>query len=121
VSHGDAHGGGSAWSGTAPGGGGEDAAEWASRMAEQLPTADVNELARAAAQGPAAVRRLRAQTTAPVLRDACEQLLTRFVDDTPGYLSGLLSGLREPSSEPGSCSPWPSSGPAPSPASRPAG
>jgi phosphatidylserine/phosphatidylglycerophosphate/cardiolipin synthase-like enzyme len=73
-------------------GGGEDAAEWASRTAEQLPAADVSELARAAAIGPVAVRRLRAQTTAPVLREACEQLLTRLADDPPGYLSGLLNG-----------------------------
>jgi cardiolipin synthase len=70
----------------------EDAAEWACQTAERLPTADVSKLASAAAQGPAAVRRLRAQTAAPVLRTACEQLLTRLADDPPGYLSGLLAG-----------------------------
>jgi cardiolipin synthase len=92
VSRDGADGWGPVWSDTAHGAGGEDAAEWASRTAEQLPAADVSELARAAAQGPAAVQRLRAQTTAPVLRGACEQLLARFAHDTPGYLSGLLSG-----------------------------
>jgi cardiolipin synthase A/B len=92
VSRGGADGSGPGWGDLARGGIGEDAAEWASRTAEQLPAGDVSELARAAAQGPAAVQRLRARTAAPVLRDACDQLLTRLADSTPGYLAGLLSG-----------------------------
>jgi phosphatidylserine/phosphatidylglycerophosphate/cardiolipin synthase-like enzyme len=68
-----------------------DRADWASHLAEQLPTADVRRLARAASGGPPAIRRLRAQTAAPVLRDACDQLLTRTADEDP-YLAGLLDG-----------------------------
>jgi cardiolipin synthase len=69
-----------------------EAADWASRTSELLPSADVRELARAAAEGPDAVRRLRARTPAPVLRDACDQLLARLVVNEPGYLTGLLVG-----------------------------
>lgn len=32
------------------------------------------------------------RTTAPVLRNACDQLLTRFDEGGPGYLAGLLAG-----------------------------
>lgn len=69
-----------------------DAAEWASRTAERLPPGDVGELSRAAAEGSHAVRRLRAQTPTPVLRDACDQLLTRLSSGEPAYLAGLLAG-----------------------------
>jgi phosphatidylserine/phosphatidylglycerophosphate/cardiolipin synthase-like enzyme len=71
---------------------GWDAADWASRTAERLPPGDVRALARAAAEGPDAVRRLRAQTPAPVLRDACDQLLSGLARSEPGYLAGLLTG-----------------------------
>lgn len=69
-----------------------DVTDWASRIAERLPSSDVHGLARAAAEGPHAVRRLRTQTPAPVLRDACDQLLMRLATDEPGYLAGLLAG-----------------------------
>ncbi len=68
-----------------------DPADWASRIAERLPAPDVRRLARAAAGGPEAARRLRAQTAAPVLRDACDQLLARTAAADP-YLAGLLAG-----------------------------
>lgn len=68
-----------------------DAADWASRIAERLPAPDVRQLARAAAGGQEAVRRFRGQVTAPVLRDACDQLLTRLTSEDP-YLAGLLAG-----------------------------
>ncbi|MGH3221079.1 MAG: DISARM system phospholipase D-like protein DrmC [Streptosporangiaceae bacterium] len=69
-----------------------DAAEWASRIAERLPAADVRELARAAAAGVPAVRALRAATAAPILRSACDQLLSRLDHLDPAYLAGLLDG-----------------------------
>lgn len=69
----------------------EDAADWASRTAERLPAADVRQLAGAAAGGPTAVRQLRARTAAPVLRDACDQLLGRLTGPEP-YFGGLLAG-----------------------------
>ena len=68
-----------------------DAADWASRIAEELPGPDVRRLARAASGGPLAVRQLRARTPAPVLRDVCDQLLTRLTGEDP-YLAGLLTG-----------------------------
>jgi cardiolipin synthase A/B len=68
-----------------------DPADWASHVAERLPAPDVRRLARAASGGPQAIRRLRAQTAAPVLRDACDQLLTRTAGEDP-YLAGLLDG-----------------------------
>lgn len=72
-------------------GGGGGLAGWASRMAAELPGADVRLLARAAAGGPSAVRELRARTAAPVLRDACDQLLAR-ITGSDLYLAGLLDG-----------------------------
>jgi cardiolipin synthase A/B len=71
---------------------GPDATDWASRIAERLPPGDVGELSRAAAEGPDAVRSLRARTPAPVLREACDQLAARLVTGDPGYLAGLLAG-----------------------------
>jgi cardiolipin synthase len=68
-----------------------DAADWASRIADQLPAADVRQLARAASSGPPAVRQLRARTPAPILRDACDQLLARLTGKDP-HLAGLLAG-----------------------------
>jgi cardiolipin synthase A/B len=69
----------------------DDTADWASRIAEELPGPDVHQLARAASSGPLAVLQLRARTSAPVLRDACDQLLTRLAGKDP-YLAGLLTG-----------------------------
>ena len=68
-----------------------DPADWASQVAERLPASDVRRLARAAGGGPNAVRRLRAHTAAPILRDACDQLLARTSGEDP-YLAGLLAG-----------------------------
>ncbi|MGH3401542.1 MAG: DISARM system phospholipase D-like protein DrmC [Streptosporangiaceae bacterium] len=68
-----------------------EAADWAARIAMELPGADVRRLAYAAAGGPQAIRRLRSQTAAPVLRDACDQLLVRLTAADP-YLAGLLDG-----------------------------
>ncbi|MHB1595614.1 MAG: DISARM system phospholipase D-like protein DrmC, partial [Streptosporangiaceae bacterium] len=52
-------------------------------------------IARAAAAGPAAVRGLRGQAGAAVLRDACTELLERLKDTQPAYLAGLLAGAAE--------------------------
>ena len=69
-----------------------DAADWASRVAEQLPPADVHQLARAAADGITAVRGLRATAGASVLRNACDQLLGKLNTTNPAYIAGLLDG-----------------------------
>jgi cardiolipin synthase A/B len=69
-----------------------DAADWASRIAEQLPPADVRQLALAAADGSPSVRGLRAAAGASVLRTACDQLLARLNSADPAYLAGLLAG-----------------------------
>jgi len=74
---------------------GEDSAGWASRIAEHLPAADVRRLASAAAEGPAAVRALRGQAGAAVLRSACDQLLAMLSGEDPAYLTGLLAGAAQ--------------------------
>jgi phosphatidylserine/phosphatidylglycerophosphate/cardiolipin synthase-like enzyme len=70
----------------------DDAADWASRLAERLPAADVRQLARAALAGAPSVRSLRATTASPVMRNTCDQLLTRLDRADPVYLAGLLDG-----------------------------
>ena len=69
-----------------------DVEDWASRLAERLPSSDVRHLARAAAEGEPGVRQLRATTASPILRDACDQLLRRLHYAKSAYLSGLLAG-----------------------------
>jgi cardiolipin synthase A/B len=69
-----------------------DQADWAADMAEHLPPADLRQLARAAADGVAAVRALRAATAAPVLRNACDQLLAQLASADPSFLAGSLAG-----------------------------
>jgi phosphatidylserine/phosphatidylglycerophosphate/cardiolipin synthase-like enzyme len=69
-----------------------DAADWASRLAERLPAADVRQLARAARAGVSSVRSLRATTASPVMRNTCDQLLSRLDRVDPIYLAGLLDG-----------------------------
>lgn len=64
-------------------------------MVEQLPVADARQLARAAADGPAAVRALRGQAGAAVLRNACDQLLGRLSGENSAYLAGLLAGAAQ--------------------------
>jgi phosphatidylserine/phosphatidylglycerophosphate/cardiolipin synthase-like enzyme len=79
-----------------PGGGSivdsQDVADWACRLGERLPTADVRRLAEAAALGEPGVRRLRATAGSVILRDACDQLRKRLAYAEPAYLSGLLAG-----------------------------
>lgn len=69
------------------------AGEWAGRIAEQLPAHDVLQLAGAAASGRDAVRCLRAQASAPAVRNACDIVLRELDRDVaPGYAAGLLVG-----------------------------
>src|SRR5579875_2886337 len=70
-----------------PAAAGEDAADWAARLAGRLPAADVGGLA-----GAPAVRALRAATAAPVVRTACDELLAWIDRAGPAYLAGLLAG-----------------------------
>lgn len=67
-------------------------ADWAGHISWYLPAADIRRLARAAAEGIPAVRLLRAATTAPVLRNACRQLLARLDGTNSAYLAGALDG-----------------------------
>ena len=69
-----------------------DDADWASGVAEHLPPTDVRKLAWAAFEGIPAVRALRAATAAPVLRNACDQLLARLGSGDPVFLAGSLAG-----------------------------
>ena len=80
-----------------PGGGSaadshDGVADWACRIAERLPTADVRRLAEAAAAGEPGVRQLRASTGSVILRDACDQLRHRLGYAEPAYVEGLLTG-----------------------------
>lgn len=70
----------------------QDATDWACRLGERLPAADVSRLAEAAALGEPGVRRLRATAGSVILRDACDQLSKRLAHADPAYLSGLLVG-----------------------------
>jgi phosphatidylserine/phosphatidylglycerophosphate/cardiolipin synthase-like enzyme len=69
-----------------------DVEDWTCHLAERLPSGDVRNLARAAAEGEPGVRQLRATTASPILRDACDQLLRRLHYAESAYLSGLLTG-----------------------------
>jgi phosphatidylserine/phosphatidylglycerophosphate/cardiolipin synthase-like enzyme len=66
--------------------------DWACRIGERLPIADVRRLAEAAAEGEPGVRRLRATAGSVILRDACDQLSKRLAYAEPAYLSGMLAG-----------------------------
>jgi hypothetical protein len=66
--------------------------DWACRIGERLPIADVRRLAEAAAEGEPGVRRLRATASSVILRDACDQLSMRLAYAEPAYLSGMLAG-----------------------------
>ncbi len=69
-----------------------DVTDWACRIGERLPIADVRRLAEAAAAGEPGVRRLRATAGSVILRDACDQLSKRLAYAEPAYLSGMLAG-----------------------------
>src|SRR5579875_1473516 len=65
--------------------------DWASRIAERLPEADVLRLAAAAASGAGAVHALRAQAPGPV-RDACDQVIAQLGGQVPAFAAGALLG-----------------------------
>lgn len=81
---------------------GADDADWASRVADQLPASDIRQLARAAAAGPPAVRALRERAGSPVLRSTCDELLLRLAAGSKAdpaeslahtaALAGMLAG-----------------------------
>jgi phosphatidylserine/phosphatidylglycerophosphate/cardiolipin synthase-like enzyme len=52
----------------------------------------VRQLSDAAARGVSAVHELRAATASPILRNACDQLVSRVAGAQPGYVAGLLAG-----------------------------
>src|SRR5579875_1519641 len=65
--------------------------DWASRIAERLPEADVLRLAAAAASGAGAVHALRAQAPGPV-RDACDQVIAQLGGQVPAFAAGAWLG-----------------------------
>jgi cardiolipin synthase len=69
-----------------------DVTDWACRIGERLPIADVRRLGEAAAEGEPGVRRLRATASSVILRDACDQLSRQLSYAEPAYLSGMLAG-----------------------------
>lgn len=71
------------------------AASLASDLAVHLPAADLRELSEAAAQGLPGLSGLRARSSAGVVRDACDQLMTALGSCAPGYLAGALAGVAE--------------------------
>jgi cardiolipin synthase A/B len=70
----------------------EAAADWASRIAERLPEAEVLRLAAAAAEGTGSVRTLRGQTPGPMGRDACDRVIARLSSEAPALVAGMLIG-----------------------------
>jgi len=75
-----------------PGVTGQASAHWASHIAERLPLSDILSLARAVSGGADAVRGFRGQASAPIVREACDEVLTRLANENPAYLAGLLAG-----------------------------
>lgn len=67
-------------------------ADWASRIAERLPEADVLRLATAAGSGAEAVRALRGQVPGPLIRDACDRVIARLNSEEPAFAAGALLG-----------------------------
>lgn len=67
-------------------------ADWASRIAEQLPEADVLRLATAAGSGAEAVRALRGQLPGPLIRDACDRVIAHLGSEEPAFAAGALLG-----------------------------
>jgi cardiolipin synthase A/B len=59
-------------------------------LAERLPATDITRLAIAAADGLPALRTLRSTAANPLLRDACDALLTLPIFD-PAWLAGALT------------------------------
>jgi phosphatidylserine/phosphatidylglycerophosphate/cardiolipin synthase-like enzyme len=67
-------------------------AAWASRIAERLPEVEVLRIASAAAGGIGAVRVLRGQALGPVVRDACDRVITQLDGENPTFVAGALAG-----------------------------
>jgi len=70
----------------------DDLVEWACRLTERLPSADIRRLAAAAAGGEPGIVSLRATAASSILREACGQLAHRLTYAEPAYLAGLLAG-----------------------------
>lgn len=68
------------------------AEDWASRIAEQLPQADVVRLAAAASGGADAIHTLRSQASGPLVRDACGRILIQLSTHDPAFAAGALLG-----------------------------
>jgi cardiolipin synthase A/B len=69
-----------------------DNVDWASRIAERLPEADVLRLATAAANGVDEVRALRGQAPGPAVRDACDRIIAHIEREDPAFAAGALLG-----------------------------
>jgi cardiolipin synthase len=65
-------------------------ADLAVRLAQTLPAADLDALARAAESGKTGLLEIRSRTASPIVRAACDALLANLPDQ-PGYLAGALA------------------------------
>ena len=63
----------------------------ATTLAEQLPTADLTRLSKAAGAGAQQVRALRASVPSNVLRHACDQILSCLAAHPDAYVAGALA------------------------------
>jgi phosphatidylserine/phosphatidylglycerophosphate/cardiolipin synthase-like enzyme len=67
-------------------------AQTAARLAATLPTADIEALAQAAAQGPAALARLSSRLPTALARDACTEVASHLGTVSPALITGALIG-----------------------------
>ncbi|MGW3083298.1 DISARM system phospholipase D-like protein DrmC [Streptomyces sp. NPDC001110] len=70
--------------------------ELAAELAEQLPPADIEQLARACRKGRPGLRALEAQVAGIAFRTACRRLRSQLSSDADGgYAAGLLTGAAQ--------------------------
>lgn len=70
----------------------DNPAALAAALAEQLPRADIERLAKAASGGRRKIQALRATASSPVIRRACDQVEACLHDWPGAYVEGTLAG-----------------------------
>lgn len=70
----------------------EAVARTAARLAANLPPADLEAIAQAAAEGPQAVARLRSRQPTAFVRDACTEITSLLAAVSPALVTGALVG-----------------------------
>ncbi|HEX3426400.1 MAG TPA: DISARM system phospholipase D-like protein DrmC [Acidimicrobiales bacterium] len=69
----------------------ENVADLAVRLAQNLPAADLDALARGAERGRDGLIEIRSRTASPIVRAACDDLLA-IAREPPSYVAGTLAG-----------------------------